>query len=270
MCRLSNAANFQRPGTVIKHEPHSNNERADDAWNAPDPMKLLAIESSTEFLSLAVQTLSGVSIFHEATGPAASQRILPEIQRLLAEAGIQLADLDGIVYGTGPGAFTGVRVAVGVAQGLAFGAHLSVVGISSVQAVAQAAWLETQAEKVLVCLDARMGEVYHAALIRQQDGWLEVSPPIVCKPNEVPTVDGDGWLAAGSGWGVFGEALSAQYQQQIGQVRAEIMPTATAMLMLAMPQFVAGNAQSPQQAAPLYIRNRVALTAAERAQGQTL
>jgi tRNA threonylcarbamoyladenosine biosynthesis protein TsaB len=233
-------------------------------------MKLLAIESSTEFLSLAVQTAAGVSAFHEATGPAASQRILPEIQRLLAAAGMQLAELDGLVYGTGPGAFTGVRVAVGVTQGLAFGANLSVLGISSVQAVAQAAWMETQAEKILVCLDARMGEVYHAALLRQPHGWLEVSPPMVCKPHEVPAVAGEGWLAASSGWAVFEQALSAQYQSQISQVRADIMPTALAMLNLATPRFVAGDTQSAQQAAPLYIRNRVALTAAERAQGQTL
>jgi tRNA threonylcarbamoyladenosine biosynthesis protein TsaB len=233
-------------------------------------MKLLAIESSTEFLSLVVQTAAGVSTFHEATGPAASQRILPEIQRLLTVAGMQLAELDGLVYGAGPGAFTGVRVAVGVTQGLAFGANLPVLGISSVQAVAQAAWMETQAEKILVCLDARMGEVYHAALLRQPHGWLEVSPPMVCKPHEVPAVAGEGWLAAGSGWAVFEQALSAQYQSQVSQVRADIMPTALAMLNLATPRFVAGDTQSAQQAAPLYIRNRVALTAAERAQGQTL
>ncbi|KQT42247.1 MULTISPECIES: tRNA (adenosine(37)-N6)-threonylcarbamoyltransferase complex dimerization subunit type 1 TsaB [unclassified Methylophilus] len=233
-------------------------------------MKLLAIESSTEFLSLALQTEAGLTSFHEATGPAASQRILPEIQRLLAKAGAKLAELDGIVYGTGPGAFTGVRVAVGVTQGLAFGADLPVVGVSSVQAVAQAAWLETGAEKVLVCLDARMGEVYHAALIKQQHGWIEVSPPVVCKPQEVPAIAGDGWLAAGSGWAVFGEVLSAQYTQQISHIHAEIMPTAKAMLMIATPGFIAGDTQSAQQAAPLYIRNRVALTADERAQGQTL
>ena len=233
-------------------------------------MRLLAIESSTEFLSLSVQTEEGIHAFHEATGPAASQRILPEIQRLLAEARVKLAELDGIVYGTGPGAFTGVRVAVGVTQGLAFGANLPVVGVSSVQAVAQAAWLETGAEKVLVCLDARMGEVYHAALIKQQHDWLEVSPPVVCKPHEVPAIAGDGWLAAGSGWAVFGEVLSAQYTQQISHVHAEIMPTANAMLIIATPRFIVGDTQSAQQAAPLYIRNRVALTAAERAQGQTL
>ncbi|HSI45471.1 MAG TPA: tRNA (adenosine(37)-N6)-threonylcarbamoyltransferase complex dimerization subunit type 1 TsaB [Methylophilus sp.] len=233
-------------------------------------MKLLAIESSTEFLSLAVQAEAGLTSFHEATGPAASQRILPEIQRLLTEAGVKLSELDGIVYGTGPGAFTGVRVAVGVTQGLAFGANLPVIGVSSVHAVAQEAWLETNAEKVLVSLDARMGEVYHAALIKQQHGWVEVSPPVVCKPHDVPTIEGDDWLAAGSGWAVFGEVLSAQYTQQISKIHAEIMPTAKAMLMIAKPRFIAGDTQSAQQAAPLYIRNRVALTADERAQGQTL
>jgi tRNA threonylcarbamoyladenosine biosynthesis protein TsaB len=233
-------------------------------------MKLLSIESSTEFLSLSVQTDDGVHSFHEATGPAASQRILPEIQRLLAEAGVKLSELDGIAYGTGPGAFTGVRVAVGVTQGLAFGADLPVVGVSSVQAVAQAAWLETRAEKVLVCLDARMGEVYHAALIKQQHGWVEVSPPVVCKPHDVPAIEGDGWLAAGSGWAAFCEVLSEQFTQQISGIHAEIMPTAPAMLMLATPKFKAGDTQQAYEAAPLYVRNRVALTAAERAQGQTL
>ncbi len=145
-------------------------------------MKLLALDTSTEFLSLAVQTDRGLFTCHEATGPAASQRILPEIEQLLAEAGVVLNELDGIVYGMGPGAFTGVRVSVGVAQGLAFGAVLPVVGVSSLLAVAQMAWQETQAEKIVVCLDARMGEVYHAAFIKQSAGWLEVSAPVVCKP----------------------------------------------------------------------------------------
>lgn len=233
-------------------------------------MKLLALESSTEFLSLALQSGSQVYVFHESTGPAASQRILPEIHRLLTEADLKLGQLDGIAYGTGPGAFTGVRVAVGVAQGLAFGADLPVVGVSSVQAVAQAAWLEIQAEKVLVCLDARMGEVYHAALVRQQNGWVEISAPQVCKPHDVPVVDGEGWLGAGSGWGVFGTELQAQYAGQVNQIRADFFPTAQAMLALATPEFSAGQTQSAQQAAPLYVRNRVALTAAERVQGQTL
>lgn len=233
-------------------------------------MNLLAIESSTEFLSLALQVGTEVYAFHECTGPAASQRILPEIQRLLAQAHFTLAGLDGIAYGMGPGAFTGVRVAVGVTQGLALGAGLPVVGVSSLQTVAQAAWLETQAEKVLVCLDARMGEVYHAAFIRQQNEWMEASVPIVCKPHDVPVIEGHGWLAAGSGWRIFADSLSGQYAGKISQIHADLLPTAPAMLTLAQPRFAAGQTQSADQAAPLYVRNRVALTASERAQGQTL
>jgi len=233
-------------------------------------MNLLSLESSTETLSLALQTEAGLCTFDEVTGPAASQRILPEIQRLLTQANIQLNALDGIVYGTGPGAFTGVRVAVGVTQGLAFGAHLPVVGISSVLAVAETAWQEAQAEKVLVCLDARMGEVYHAAFVRQADGWQEVLPPMVCKPQDVPAVEGTDWLGAGSGWRVFEQVLSEKYSGQLVSVRPELMPKASAMLTLAQPLFAAGHTQAAHEAAPLYIRNRVALTAAERAQGQTL
>lgn len=233
-------------------------------------MKLLALESSTETLSLALQTEAGLRTFNEVTGPAASQRILPEIQRLLTEAGMTLADLDGLVYGTGPGAFTGVRVAVGVAQGLAFGAALPVVGISSLLAVAETARQACQAEKVIVCLDARMGEVYHAAFMRQADAWQEVSAPIVCKPQEVPMLQGDGWLGAGSGWAVFTEILAAKYGGQLQHTRPDILPEAYAMLRLAQPLFAAGHTQAAHEAAPLYVRNRVALTAAERAQGQTL
>lgn len=233
-------------------------------------MKLLAIESSTETLSLALQTEAGMLTFDEVTGPAASQRILPEIQHLLIQAGVKLSQLHGIVYGTGPGAFTGVRVAVGVTQGLAFGANLPVIGVSSVLAVAETAWQQTQSEKVLVCLDARMGEVYHAAFIREMDQWLAVSPPVVCKPHEVPAIAGEGWLGAGSGWRVFAEGLSAQYAGQVSEFAPECLPKASAMLALAQPLFVAGQGQAAHEAAPLYVRNRVALTAAERAQGQTL
>lgn len=233
-------------------------------------MKLLSIESSTETLSLALQTEAGLRTFNAVTGPAASQRILPEIQRLLTESGLKLSELDGLVYGAGPGAFTGVRVAVGVAQGLAFGAGLPVVGVSSVLAVAESARQLMQADKVIVCLDARMGEVYHAAFEWQADAWQEISAPIVCKPQAVPEIEGAGWVGAGSGWAVFGEVLSATYAAQLQQILPEVLPEASAMLRLAQPLFAAGSTQLAHEAAPLYVRNRVALTAAERAQGQTL
>lgn len=233
-------------------------------------MKLLAIESSTETLSLALQVDTGLRTFDEVTGPAASQRILPEIQRLLTEADVKLTALDGIVYGTGPGAFTGVRVAVGVAQGLAFGASLPVVGVSSVLAVAESTRQITQAEKVIVCLDARMGEIYHAVLLWQTGAWQELSKPVVCKPQDAPAVEGSDWVGAGSGWRVFEQILSEKYAGQLSDIQPDRMPQASSMLALAQPLFTAGHTQSAQEAAPLYVRNRVALTAAERAQGQTL
>jgi tRNA threonylcarbamoyladenosine biosynthesis protein TsaB len=233
-------------------------------------MKLLSIESSTETLSLALQTEAGLRTFNAVTGPAASQRILPEIQCLLTESDLKLTDLDGLVYGAGPGAFTGVRVAVGVAQGLAFGANLPVVGVSSVLAVAESARQLMQADKVIVCLDARMGEVYHAAFEWQADAWREISAPIVCKPQAVPEMEDAGWVGAGSGWAVFGEELSATYAAQLQQILPEVLPEASAMLRLAQPLFAAGSTQLAHEAAPLYVRNRVALTAAERAQRQAL
>lgn len=233
-------------------------------------MNVLALDASTEFLSLAIQTPAGQLQFHEATGPAASQRILPEIQRLLQAANITLKQLNAIVYGTGPGAFTGVRVAVGVAQGLAFGANVPVLGVSALLAVAHAAWQATQAEQIVVCLDARMGEVYHAAFRRQSEGWLTLSAPMVCKPHLVPALTGADWVAAGSGWAAFGEVLSAHYGVQVCQVLPTLRPQATTMLDLAAVDIHAGHTHLAHEAAPLYVRNRVALTASERAQGQTL
>lgn len=233
-------------------------------------MNLLALDASTEYLSLAIATPSVQLRVHEVTGPAASQRILPEIQGLLSAANLTLKDLTAIVYGTGPGAFTGVRVAVGVAQGLAFGADLPLVGVSSLLTVAHAAWVLTQSEQVVVCLDARMGEVYHAAFKRQSADWVTLSAPTVCKPHLVPSLAGEGWVAAGTGWAVFGDALNAQYGQQINQRLPELRPDASTMLLLAEPDLLAGHTHSAHEAAPLYVRNRVALTASERAQGLTL
>lgn len=227
-------------------------------------MKLLAFDTSTEYLSLALQVGGQVLTYHEPAGPTASQLILPQIQILLKQAQLQLRDLDGIAFGAGPGAFTGVRVAVGVAQGLAFGANLPVVGVNTLLALAQA----SGQDKVIACLDARMGEVYHAAYAQEADGWREISAATVCKPEQVPTLAGDDWVGVGSGWAAYGEALMQVYQPK--QIMPEVYPMAAAILQLATPDFIAGKTTIASEAAPIYIRNRVALTAQERAQGQTL
>jgi tRNA threonylcarbamoyladenosine biosynthesis protein TsaB len=229
-------------------------------------MNLLAFDTSTDVLSIAVCFGEQTFAFHERVGTRASELILPQIQSLLGQAGLQLKELSGIAYGTGPGAFTGVRIACGVAQGLAFGTSLPVVGINSLHALAQA----STANKVIVCQDARMGEIYFAALERQDNGWREISATALYKPDSLPEVSGDGWLGIGSGWSAYADALQSKYHAVLRSVDAAAAPDATAILQLAMPLFIAGDAQTAQEAKPLYIRNRVALTTQEREQGLKL
>lgn len=233
-------------------------------------MNLLALDTSTEFLSLALQVgdekgCDKTYAHYQHAGQAASQLVLPQIQALLDSANIKLQDLDGIAFGAGPGAFTGVRVACGVAQGLGFGAGLPVHGVNTLLALAQA----SGQDKVIACLDARMGEIYHAAFVRENGEWLEQSAARVCKPEAAPVLEGV-WAGVGSGWATYGEALSQIYAQNLAQVLPNATPTAQAILQLAAPIFAAGTAKSASEATPIYIRNRVALTTQERAEGLRL
>jgi tRNA threonylcarbamoyladenosine biosynthesis protein TsaB len=228
-------------------------------------MNLLSLDTSTEFLSLVLQVGDKTFTHTQRAGTAASELILPQIQALLDSAKVTLNDLDGIAFGAGPGSFTGVRIACGVAQGLGFGASLPVVGVNTLLALAQA----SGENKVIACLDARMGEIYHAAFERINNEWIEQSATKVCKPEAAPVLDGS-WVGAGSGWAAYGEILSGVYAQNVTKVMPEITPTAEAILQLAKPIFAAGNAKCASEAAPIYIRNRVALTTQEREQGQRL
>ena len=233
-------------------------------------MNLLALDTSTEFLSLALQLGDKCFTHTQLAGNASSELILPQIQLLLDEANVKLSELDGIAFGAGPGAFTGVRIACGVAQGLGFGANIPVVGVNTLLAVAQA----SGADKVIVCLDARMGEIYHAAFERINNEWVEISAtkvckPEVCKPEAAPLLACRA-VGVGSGWAAYGEILSGIYAQNVTKIMAEVTPTAEAILKLATPTFLAGLAKPASEAAPIYIRNRVALTSLEREAGQRL
>ena len=233
-------------------------------------MNLLALDTSTEFLSLALQLGDKIVTHHQHAGQAASQLVLPQIQALLDSANIKLSDLDGIAFGAGPGAFTGVRVACGVAQGLGFGANLPVVGVNTLLALAKA----SGQDRVIACLDARMGEIYHAAFVKENGKWLAQSATTVCKPEAAPMLDG-GWIGVGSGWAVYGDILSNIYAENLvktlpNDLHHKVTPSAKAILQLAAPIFAAGEAKSASQAMPIYIRNRVALTTIEREAGQRL
>ncbi len=229
-------------------------------------MKLLAFDASTEFLSLALQDGETVYKADLHAGQKASQLILPQVQMLLDKAQLALADLDGIAFGAGPGSFTGVRIACGVAQGLAFGADLPVVGVNVLTALAQA----SGAQQVIAASDARMGEVYHAAYQRDGGQWQTIHEAGVYKPDAVPAVSGGGWTGVGTAWRVYADVLQQQYADNVIDKHAEMTPMAEAILALAMPVFARGEAQTASEAKPIYIRNRVALTSKERAQGMRL
>ncbi|MDI1361010.1 tRNA (adenosine(37)-N6)-threonylcarbamoyltransferase complex dimerization subunit type 1 TsaB [Methylotenera sp.] len=229
-------------------------------------MNILAFDTSTEYLSLAL--LKGGETFNYDcnAGQTHSQIILPQIQALLDSANLQLSDLQGIAFGAGPGSFTGVRIAAGVAQGLGFGANLPVVSVCTLLALAEA----SMADKVIACLDARMGEVYHAAYEKMDDTWQRIIEPGLYKPDAVPAIEGAGWVGAGSGWQTYAEQLSAVYVEQLQSTQPQLLPSSAAILKLALPIFAKGEAKPASEAMPVYIRNRVALKTTEREQGLRL
>lgn len=224
-------------------------------------MRLLALDTSTEYLSLALHLDGRVLTRELHAGQTHSQRILPLLRELLDEAGLAMTDLDGIAFGAGPGSFTGLRIGCGVAQGLAFGAGLPVVGICTLLALAEA----SGADQIIACLDARMGEVYHAVYRRQGDAWQEVIAPGLYKPEAVPALEGAGWVGIGSGWASYADILQAAYPAQVSSTQPDRYPRAQEIVALALPVFAAGEGRPAAEAAPLYIRNKVALKTSERA-----
>ena len=224
---------------------------------------LLAFDTSTDVLSIAVQRGSAVLARTEAGGAQASATLIPLIQQLLAEAGLALSALDAICFGRGPGAFTGLRTACAVAQGLGFGSGRPVLPIDTLQAVAEEAHALCGATRVVALLDARMDEVYGQAWQRGVDGhWQpaagESGEARLMAPESVHAPAGDGWWLVGNAFKTYGERLPAELPRQIA------LPTAAALLRLAPALLAAGGAVSPELAWPLYIRDKVAQTTAER------
>jgi tRNA threonylcarbamoyladenosine biosynthesis protein TsaB len=230
-------------------------------------MKILALDTSTEWLSVALFDGRQSVALRERAGSASSERILPAIGEILAQGGTPLASLDGIAFGAGPGSFTGIRIACGVTQGLAFGANLPVFPVPTLEAIAQTAWRAHGATSVFACLDARMREVYVAAYRRNDNGWTQVREPIVCKPDDVELPPAGRWHGAGDGYAAWPRLAS---RLGLPDCDASIIPDAVAIAECAWPQVHAGAGVAAQDALPLYVRHRVALTSAERAAGMRL
>jgi tRNA threonylcarbamoyladenosine biosynthesis protein TsaB len=223
-------------------------------------MRVLALDTSTEHLSLALLIDGEILVRETRAGQRHSELTLPMLEVLLVEAGVGLRGLDGLAFGQGPGSFTGIRIACGIAQGLAFGADLPVVGIPTLLALAA----QADHDRVIACLDARMNEVYHAAYQRIDEEWHEIHAPGLYAAQAAPAVLGQDWLGIGSGFKVADGALRRQYAQQVSAVWDERQPHAREIAQLGARRLAQGQGVPPWQAAPLYIRDKVALKTSER------
>lgn len=225
-------------------------------------MKLLAFDTSTEVMSIAVQHDERVHAHTGAGAAQASGALIPAIQALMAQAGLQFGALDAIVFGRGPGSFTGLRTACSVAQGLAFAAGVPVLPIDTLQAVAEAAHHATGAPRICAALDARMGELYYAyyvfdSCLRQVSLGYSLKTPQTMELFD----DFAGTLLAGNVRPVYDAQLPAAV---LAAPYHPCLPSAAALLRLAPQCIAAGALVQAQDALPLYIRDKVALTTTER------
>ena len=231
-------------------------------------MRILAFDTSTEACAAALGEGTQWTERSVHAGSRHSELLLPMIGDLLAEGGLALRDLDGIAFGAGPGSFTGLRIACGVAQGLAFGAGLPVLGVASLEAMAEAARAKHGWTRVVAALDARMREVYLAAYDLEHGDWRARIEPCVLPPDEAPPLEGR-WHGAGNGFAAY-PALRERLASALLSCDECTLPAASAVGRLALPRFAAGEGLAADHAAPLYVRHRVALTTAERDAGERL
>ena len=240
-------------------------------------MKLLAIDCSTERMSVALAQGDRRWTHEGAGGAQASATLIPAIMGLLDEAQLPLKELDAIAFGQGPGAFTGLRTACAVAQGLALGAKLRLLPIDSLLMLAHAALSShtslreakrrsnPQFFRVLSVLDARMGQVYAAAYEHGPEGWCCLQAPFLSQPEALDLPAGwqeQGFVLASNAHAIYPDAFASTLSQ--GGVAIEAWPQAVALLTVAAQAYARGESVSPAEALPLYVRDKVALTSAER------
>lgn len=222
---------------------------------------LLALDTATEACSVALLHDGRMLSHYEVIPRLHAQRLLPMIQTLLSEAGIALSAVDALAFGRGPGAFTGVRIAVGVVQGLAFALERPVLPVSTLVTIAQRAHREHGAEQVAVAIDARMDEVYWGCY-RVSEGEMQLAGSEAVLPPEqveLPRANLGQWFGAGTGWG-YGSRLAVQP----ATIDSTLLPHAEDLLTLARFAWQRGEAVEADQAQPIYLRDNVATPKAAR------
>ena len=222
-------------------------------------MNLLAVETSTELCSVAL--LRGDELFVEEAlaENRHSELLVPMLRRVLGRARLAPGAMDAFAFGQGPGSFTGIRIACGVIQGLAFGASRPVVPVPSLLALAE----QTGEGRVIAAVDARMGEAYLAAYARSGPDWNEVIAPRLADAASLPELPGRDWAATGSGFDRH-PWLREAYRQPVAMRYEGDLPRAGAVARVAVRRFLRGAAVAAERAAPLYLRDKVALTTEER------
>ncbi|MDD5460208.1 MAG: tRNA (adenosine(37)-N6)-threonylcarbamoyltransferase complex dimerization subunit type 1 TsaB [Methylococcales bacterium] len=232
-------------------------------------MKLLAVETATEACSAALYIDGVVTERFELTSKEHTRLILPMIDSLMADAGLKPQQLDALAFGCGPGSFTGVRIATGVIQGIAFGADLPVVPVSTLAAIAQDFFdknskSQAECDVAFTAMDARMGEIYWGVYRRDEQCFAE----LIGKESVTPAADVDFpdriGAGVGSGWGVYRQELMTRLAGRVSYCEADKLPRAGAIARLGVRGFEQGMAVAVEQAMPVYLRDKVAKKESER------
>lgn len=221
-------------------------------------MKILAIDTATEACSAALY-IDGACIQRYEIAPRRhAELILPMCDALLQEAGVELKELDSLAFGRGPGAFTGLRIAAGVIQGMAWANELPVVPVSSLAALAYGAWRERAQGKLMAATDARMQEVYWGCYECSEGEAVLIGEEQVCAPQQSILPIGDDWFGIGSAWSAYETELTQHTGKQCREYDAEAFAQAQDIAILAATAVSRGETVSAEQALPVYVRNDVA------------
>jgi len=230
-------------------------------------MKLLAVETATEACSAALYIDGSITERFSLTANEHTKLILPMIDSLMTEAGLIPQQLDALAFGCGPGSFTGVRIATGVIQGIAFGADLPVVPISTLAAIAQDYFdsnINMEQHTAFTAMDARMGEIFWGVYDRDEQGYAKlIGKEAVTLADDIAFPDLNG-IGLGSGWGVYEHELMLRLAGKVNHYEVDIRPRARAIARLGARGFELGLAVAVELAMPVYLRDKVAKTEAER------
>jgi len=222
-------------------------------------MKLLALETAAEACSAALYLEGELTSRFQVKPRGHSELILTMMDELLAEAGLHPNQLDALAFGRGPGSFTGVRIATGVVQGVAFAAELPVVPVSTLAALAQRAFRECGERRLLPAFDARMGELYWGAYRVDDAGIAQLQgQELVAQADQVSLPNGEGWYGIGGGWQAYGEQLRPRLGAQLKASDGELLCRAEEVSLLGVDGFARGEAVAAEAALPVYLRDQVA------------